>query len=81
MIWLLWAAFTAAILAAWCLLGFIAITVIHLSRQAARRRFYRALTDQIIDEHPSRVADAIIRATREDQARTYAWGPGEGDHR
>jgi hypothetical protein len=81
MIWLLWAAFAAAILAAWLLLGFIAITVTRLTRQAARRRFYQALTDQAIDEHPSCVADAIIRATREDQARTYAWGPGEGDPR
>jgi hypothetical protein len=76
MIWLLWLAFTAAILTAWLLLSFIAVTVIHLSQQAARRRFYQALTERVIDEHPARVADAIIRATREDPHQTYAWGPG-----
>jgi hypothetical protein len=70
MIWLLWLMFTAAILAAWLTLGFIAVTVIRLSQQAARRRLYQALTERAIEEHPECVADAIIQAVREQPAET-----------
>ena len=64
---LLWAAFTAATLTAWLILGFLAVTTLHLTRQAAIRRHYRRAVRHVGED----TLDVLIRAALAD-----GFGPG-----
>jgi hypothetical protein len=55
-------------------------TIAWFAQSRARYRGHLHAVIQAIADKDDADHTALIEATREQPPRTYAWGPGEGDH-